>query len=246
VEGADGCAVERAAGLDGDGGRGLVRGAAEGRELAGGLVVGGEGDEPVVAAGEGRGLVVVDGERDGVAIGALLAPALEARFASALGKMTDAQLELLEDHVVVLGYGDLTEPILTELDDRGVEFVVVTPVGDRATALGDRGFHTLVADPSDDDTLRRVHVEAARAVVAATNDDAEDALAVLTARQLNPTSPSSRASPSATTSTSSGGRGRTPSSAPPPSAAGCSWSPRSAAATPRPPPSASSTRSASK
>jgi voltage-gated potassium channel len=186
VEGADGCAVERAAGLDGDGGRGLVRGAAEGRELAGGLVVGGEGDEPVVAAGEGRGLVVVDGERDGVAIGALLAPALEARFASALGKMTDAQLELLEDHVVVLGYGDLTEPILTELDDRGVEFVVVTPVGDRATALGDRGFHTLVADPSDDDTLRHVHVEAARAVVAATNDDAEDALAVLTARQLNP------------------------------------------------------------
>lgn len=131
-------------------------------------------------------LVVLGTASFGVAIGALLAPALEARFASALGKMTDAQLELLEDHVVVLGYGDLTEPILTELDDRGVEFVVVTPSGDRAAALGDRGFHSLVADPSDDDTLRRVHVEAARAVVAATNADAEDALAVLTARQLNP------------------------------------------------------------
>ncbi|MFC7079609.1 NAD-binding protein [Halorussus caseinilyticus] len=120
-----------------------------------------------------------------VALATLLGPAIEARLASALGKMTESQLELLEDHVIVLGYGDLTEPILTELDGQ-TEFVVVTPESERATELGDRGFKVLKADPSDEEPLRRVGIDEARAVVAATNNDAEDALAVLTARQLNP------------------------------------------------------------
>lgn len=120
-----------------------------------------------------------------VALASLLGPAIEARLTTALGKMTETQLELLENHVVVLGYGDLTEPILTELDGQ-VEFVVVTPDADRATELADRGFDVLRADPSDEEPLRRVGIDDARAVVAATNDDAEDALAVLTARQLNP------------------------------------------------------------
>ncbi|UPW01181.1 NAD-binding protein [Halorussus gelatinilyticus] len=120
-----------------------------------------------------------------VALASLLGPAIEARLASALGRMTEAQLELLEDHVVVLGYGDLTEPILNELDGQS-DFVVVTPDPQRATELGDRGFKVLKADPSDEEPLRRVGIDEARAVVAATNNDAEDALAVLTARQLNP------------------------------------------------------------
>jgi voltage-gated potassium channel len=50
----------------------------------------------------------------------------------------------------------------------------------------ERGFNVLTGDPSDEDLLLRAHVERARAVVAATNNDAEDALAILTARQLNP------------------------------------------------------------
>jgi voltage-gated potassium channel len=119
-----------------------------------------------------------------VALASLLGPAIEARLTSAVGKMTVTQLELLENHVIVLGYGDLTEPILTELDGQ-VEFVVVTPDQHHSTDLADRGFNVLRADPSDEDPLKRVSIDEARAVVAATNDDAEDALAVLTARQLN-------------------------------------------------------------
>jgi voltage-gated potassium channel len=120
-----------------------------------------------------------------VALASLLGPAIEARLASALGRMTETQLELLEDHVIVLGYGDLTEPILNELAEQ-TEFVVVTPDPQRVAELSDRGFKVLKADPSDEEPLERVGIEEARAVVAATNNDAEDALAVLTARQLNP------------------------------------------------------------
>ena len=122
-----------------------------------------------------------------VALGTLLAPLLEARFQRALGRMTETQLDLLENHVIVLGYGDLTEPILEELDARdGTEYAVVTTDETAARRLGERDIPVFTADPSDVDPLERVNIDGARAVVVATNDDARDALAILTARQLNP------------------------------------------------------------
>jgi voltage-gated potassium channel len=120
-----------------------------------------------------------------IALGVLLTPAIEARLVKALGKMTQSELDLLDDHVLVLGYGDLTEAIVGELREKAT-FIVVVPDAGRARTLGDRGIDTLTGDPSDEETLRRAHVEEARAVVAATNDDGADALAVLTARQLAP------------------------------------------------------------
>ena len=122
-----------------------------------------------------------------VALGVLLTPAIEAQLSKALGKMTDRQIDLLDDHVLVLGYGDLTEPILEELDARdGVQYAVVTPDETAARRLADRDIPVYTADPSDVEPLERVNLTGARAVVAATEDDARDALAILTARQLNP------------------------------------------------------------
>jgi voltage-gated potassium channel len=120
-----------------------------------------------------------------VALGVLLTPAIEARLTRALGRMTESQLELLERHVLVLGYGELTEPIIEEL--RGaVPFVVITSDRDRVATLAERDIDVLAGDPSDEDVLHAANVETARAVVTATQNDAEDALAILTARQLNP------------------------------------------------------------
>ncbi|MFW6003592.1 MAG: NAD-binding protein [Halanaeroarchaeum sp.] len=117
------------------------------------------------------------------ALGALLGPAIERRLARTLGRMSELRYDMLEDHVIVLGYGDLTEPILEELD--GTTIVVVTPDGERARALRERGFDVLTADPSDDAVLERVGIETAKAVVAATDDDPDDAFAIMTARELN-------------------------------------------------------------
>ncbi len=118
-----------------------------------------------------------------VALGVLLTPAIEARLAHALGRMNETDLERLDRHVVVLGYGDLTEPVLDELADE--QYLVVTPE-EHARGLRERGVSVLAGDPSDEETLDRAGVERAGAAVAATNDDATDALAILTARQLNP------------------------------------------------------------
>lgn len=119
-----------------------------------------------------------------VALGTLLTPAIEARLAEALGTMSDSQLELLDDHVIVVGFSDMTEPIIEEL--AGVPFVVITRNEEQARRLRERDAEVIVADPSDDEPLQQVGISRARALVAATDDDAQDALAVLTARELNP------------------------------------------------------------
>lgn len=119
-----------------------------------------------------------------VALGVLLTPAIEARLTRALGRMTETGYDLLENHVLVLGYGDLTEPVVNELLD-ATEFVVVTTDSDHGRVLTERGAEVLTGDPSDEATLERAGIGSARAVVAATNDDAADALSILTARQLN-------------------------------------------------------------
>ena len=120
-----------------------------------------------------------------IALGTLFGPAIEARFERALGRMSESQLELLDDHLLILGRGDLTDVILEELGD-DTEYLVVTTDQDWATGMQERGATVLVGDPSDEATLHRAKIEDATAVVVATNQDAEDALAVLTARQLNP------------------------------------------------------------
>jgi len=120
-----------------------------------------------------------------VATGSLIIPALESRISSAFGTMTASELTLLEDHVLVLGHGELTEPLLDELATT-TDVVVVTPDADAAAALGDRDVNVLTADPTDEAPLLDARIDAARGVVVATDDDARDALAVVAARQANP------------------------------------------------------------
>ncbi|MFC7240613.1 NAD-binding protein [Saliphagus sp. GCM10025317] len=120
----------------------------------------------------------------GIAIGALVGPAIQARITKTLGKMTESQLELLENHILVLGYGELTEPIVDELNAAGRSFVIVTKDREAATELAERDIPVVTGDPSDEAPLERAHIERAVAAVVATNHDAEDALSVLTAREL--------------------------------------------------------------
>ena len=133
----------------------------------------------------GMSVVVLGTASFAIALGSLLGPAIEKRLSQALGNMTDAQLELLEDHVLILGFGDMTEPILEELAET-TEFVVITPDTEVAARLQQEGVAVLTGDPSDEEPMIRAGIADAKAVVAATNDDAQDALAILTANNLNP------------------------------------------------------------
>lgn len=119
------------------------------------------------------------------ALGAVLQPAARSFIRRSLGRMQETALESLEDHVVVLGYGELTASILQAFPDRSGVVVVTAdePVGQR---LHERGIPVYLADPADEDSLRTVRLDAARAVIVATDDDADDALTILTVKQLTP------------------------------------------------------------
>ncbi|WP_331235898.1 NAD-binding protein [Natronorarus salvus] len=119
------------------------------------------------------------------AIGALVIPAIESRMAAAVGQMTPSELTLLEDHVLVLGYSEITEPLLEELGEE-TDIVVVTPDADVASALDGRGVNVLTADPTTEEALEDARIDDARGVVVATLDDAQDVLAVLAARTASP------------------------------------------------------------
>ena len=99
-----------------------------------------------------------------IAVGALVGPAIESRMATAFGNMTASELTLLEDHVVVLGYGDITEPLLDSLPDE-TDTVVVTPDTDVASSLDAESINVLTGDPTDESVVRDAQVETARGVV---------------------------------------------------------------------------------
>jgi voltage-gated potassium channel len=120
-----------------------------------------------------------------IAVGALVAPVIESRMATAFGVMTASDLTLVDDHVVVLGYGDLTEALLTELGP-GTDVVVVTTDPDVASRLESRDLNVLTGDPADESTLQDARVDAARGVVVGSDDDARDVLAVVATRAVAP------------------------------------------------------------
>ncbi|WP_336037597.1 NAD-binding protein [Halobacterium yunchengense] len=120
-----------------------------------------------------------------VATGSLVVPAIESRISSAFGQMSASELSLFEDHVLVLGHGDLTAPLLDTFDE-STDVVVVTEDTAAASSLRDAGVNVLTADPTDGDVIGDARVETASGVVVATDDDARDVLAVLAARKANP------------------------------------------------------------
>ncbi len=144
--------------------------------------IGPESDEAMLFT---MSVVVLGVASFGIAIGALVGPAIQARLTKTLGKMTESELAELDDHVLVLGYGELTEPIIDEL---GAEtpFAVVVRDGETADELGERDVPVVRGNPSDEAPLQRAGIDRARAALVATNHDAEDALAILTARELAP------------------------------------------------------------
>jgi len=120
-----------------------------------------------------------------VAVGALIGPAIESRMAAAFGNMTASELTLLEDHVVVLGYGDVTASLLDELDPE-TDLVVVTPDQETVSSLNTEGVNVLTGDPTDESVLRDARVPAATGVVVGSDDDARDVLTVLATRNVAP------------------------------------------------------------
>ena len=95
-------------------------------------------------------------------------------------------LDELIDHFIICGFGRMGEIIAREFARHNVPFVVIERNPERMHLAMEQGFVAVEADASNEDVLRRVHIDRARGLVAAVSTDAENVYAVLSARLLRP------------------------------------------------------------
>ena len=87
-------------------------------------------------------------------------------------------------HVIVVGDGPLAQDAGRALAARGLQTTVIVSVKPDEDAQPPEDF--VVGDGSDTETLRRVDIAEARAVLALSEDDSYNAFVVLAAKELNP------------------------------------------------------------
>ncbi|TKX73929.1 potassium channel protein [Halorubrum sp. GN11_10-6_MGM] len=115
-----------------------------------------------------------------VALGTLLTPVIENRFSKALGMTNDAELDQLSDHIVIAGYDQSTIPIIDDL--QGDCPLLVISETDKALSVTGPDVLELHGSRTSNATFERAQLDVARAVVIATEDDAEDIMTAITVR----------------------------------------------------------------
>src|SRR5262245_2820676 len=120
-----------------------------------------------------------------LAIGALTQALLEFELRSFFGRRKmEREIGRLSDHYIICGAGRVGRSAARELARKPVPFVIVEQSQSKAQRFSDEWL-TLVGDATQEQTLRQVHIEQARGLVAATTTDATNLYIVLTARALN-------------------------------------------------------------
>jgi len=120
-------------------------------------------------------------------IALFLAQIAEGQFAERFTRRRFSRmLDDLESHCVLCGFGRMGEIIAREFQRQGQPFVIIDRDPERVHAALEAGYLAVAADASNEDVLRRVRIDRARALVAAVSTDAENVYAVLSARLLKP------------------------------------------------------------
>ena len=119
-------------------------------------------------------------------IGSLTQALLEFSLRSFFGRRKmERDIERLSDHYVICGAGRVGRSAARELARKPAPFVIVEQNETKAARFAN-DWLMYVGDATQEQTLRQVHLERARGLVAATTTDATNLYIVLTARNLNP------------------------------------------------------------
>jgi voltage-gated potassium channel len=92
----------------------------------------------------------------------------------------------LRDHYIVCGYGRLGKQIVKDLQARGERYVIIDWSEEIEEKLLEKRLPHLIGDATSEEALDKAGVKRARGLVAALDKDANNVLAVLTAREMNP------------------------------------------------------------
>lgn len=119
-------------------------------------------------------------------IGSLTQALLEFSLRKFFGRRKmEREIDRLSNHYIICGAGRVGRSAARELSRKPAAFVVLEQNEPKAARLPN-DWLTLIGDATQEQTLRQVHIERARGLVAATTTDATNLYIVLTARGLNP------------------------------------------------------------
>ena len=98
----------------------------------------------------------------------------------------DVTDEGLRDHVVVVGSGRVGKPVVMELREHGIPYVVIEASRDVAERMREEGYSIIQGDATRLEVLRSAHLDRARLVIVAAPDAYQARVMLARAHQLNP------------------------------------------------------------
>ncbi|GFD73654.1 potassium channel protein [Tenacibaculum sp. Mcav3-52] len=100
-------------------------------------------------------------------------------------KKVQKQIEQLQGHTIVCGYGRNGKQAISKLKNYKKQVVVVEKFNDVVRQLDEKGVLTIQGDATLDETLLRAGIMNAENLITALPSDADNLFVVLTAKQLN-------------------------------------------------------------
>jgi voltage-gated potassium channel len=120
------------------------------------------------------------------AIGGLLQMMTEGEIERALGhRRVTREIEKLNNHVILCGYGRIGRNLANELHRRNEPFVIVDNSAERVSAAAESGYLVLNGNATVDEHLLAAGIERAKTLVTSLPDDASNVFITLTSRNLN-------------------------------------------------------------
>ena len=122
-----------------------------------------------------------------LALGAMTQTIIELELQDRYGKRRKKRMiDHLKDHFIVCGFGRVGRNASYEFQRVNAPFVVIDRSEQRVAKAESAGMLAVVADATQDESLRAVGVLRAKGLIAALPSDAENLFIILSAKTLNP------------------------------------------------------------
>jgi voltage-gated potassium channel len=102
------------------------------------------------------------------------------------GRRTKKMINKLQDHIIVCGFGRVGRGAAHELQRAGVPFLIVDKSEDRVEWAIRDGMLGVLADATDDETLKHAGIMQAKGLIATLQSDADNLFVILSAKALKP------------------------------------------------------------
>jgi len=123
-----------------------------------------------------------------LAVGGMTQVIIELELTQYFGKRrTTKMINKLHDHIIVCGFGRVGRGAAHELQRASVPFLIVDKSEDRVEWAMRDGMLAVLADATDDETLKHAGVLRAKGLIATLQSDADNLFVILSAKALKPT-----------------------------------------------------------